>query len=163
MISREYSYRHQEHKARNGEIYALGVSGHSFFNNLDYYNHHSFIKYKSSLNKRKLPIERGRKLEKNEQMIRFVILSLQKTSGVNRNDGGIDKSLFREKFSQSISNVFKKELMVLKRLGLISESDSHIHLTYLGLLYSHETSLFFYLKRDRKKIRQFSRMAKIGT
>lgn len=154
ISSWEYPYRQQEHKAKSSEIYALGVSGHSFINNVDFHNCRSLPNYYQILEKGRLPIERGRKLNIKEQMIRFVVMGLQKTSGINREKGGVDKALFQRMFGLSVNEIFKKELEVLKNIGLISESGRYIHLTYLGLLYPQETSLFFYLKKDKKKISQ---------
>lgn len=154
IISWKYPYAHQEHKAKNGEIYALGVTGHSFFHNCDYHNQSSFAKYKSLLEENRLPVERGRYLDKKERMTRFIIYGLQKTSGLNRENGGIDKVAFKEHFGVSIEDAFKEKLEKLKELGLILNSSRCIRLSYKGLLYPVETSLFFYFKKDRKRIAQ---------
>lgn len=152
ISSHRYGHRHQEYKARNGEIYAVGVAGHSFVNNVVYFHYRSMPHYYKALEENRLPIDRGRKLELKEQMIRFIVLSLLKTSGINRKDGGVDKVLFQKRYGSSVNEMFKKEIVVLKKLRLISESDRYISLSHRGLLYPQDTILFFYLKQDREKV-----------
>lgn len=152
ISSCKYPYAHQEHKARNGEILALGITGHSFFHNCDYHNQPSFEQYKNLLGKKILPIERGRYLNKKEQMIRFIIYGLQKTSGLNRENGGLDKVAFRKCFGVFPEEVFKDKFKKLENFGLLLNTKRYIRLSYKGLLYPAETSLFFYLEKDKKKI-----------
>lgn len=128
------------------------MSGRSFINNVEFRHYRSLSRYYRALEKGKFPAERARRLNKKERMIKFFILSLQKTSGINRRDGGVDKALFRRMFGESLADVFKTEMEYLKDAGLIAESRNRVFLTYRGLLYSQETVLFFYLKRDRNKI-----------
>lgn len=151
ISSWQYPYAQQEHKARNGPIHALGVTGHSFLSNCEYYNYYSMANYKKALSQGRLPIKRGRYLDKQERMIRFVVYSLQKTSGINRQAGGVDKNLFRNKFGAGIKEVFRKQLDKVKSLGLIEDTGDYIRLSYKGLLYPVETSMFFYLDKDRRR------------
>jgi len=72
------------------------------------------------------PLERARKLDKKEQMIKFFILSIQKSSGINRAEGGVDKALFLRLCGLSANEIFRKELAVLKNLGLISEAGKRV-------------------------------------
>jgi len=152
ITSWNHPYAHQEHKARNGEIHALGITGHSFFNNCDYHNHWSIENYKRALDNNQLPVKKGRYLNKKEQMIRFIVYGLQKTSGLNREDGGVNRAIFKERFGISIEDAFRDTLEELEKLGLILNSADYLRLSYKGLLYSAETSLFFYLTKDREKI-----------
>jgi len=156
ILSWKYPYAHQEHKAKNGEIYALGVTGHSFVGRCDYFNQSTLTRYKSLLAQNKLPIERGRCLSKKELMIRFAIYGLQKTSGLNRKNGGIDKSAFKKRFGITLERAFKGNLDKLERLGLISNSKGHVKLSYKGLLHPVETSLLFYAKKDRAIVDRLS-------
>ena len=152
ISSRRYSFRQQEFKAKNGENYGFGASARSFINNVEFRKRPSLLHYYQALEQDKFPVVRGRRLDRKEQMIKFFIGSLEKTSGINRKEGGVDKTLFQRMFGLSVNEAFKEELTILKNLGLISESDCYIHFTYLGLLYPTETSLLFYLKKDRDKI-----------
>lgn len=152
ISSQEYTYKHQEHKAKNGEICAFGVSGHSYFRNYDYHNQRSLVKYVNLLKKGRLPVEKGQYLNRNEQMTRFIVYGLQKTSGLNRRFGGADKNLFKKLFKISLNYVFKDELRRLDKLGLILNLKRHVSLSYKGLLYPVETALFFYSKKDKRRI-----------
>ncbi|MBU1862435.1 MAG: coproporphyrinogen III oxidase family protein [Candidatus Omnitrophica bacterium] len=156
IVSWKFPYAHQEFKAINGEVYALGVTGHSFLNNCDYHNHHSLKNYQKSLEQNILPIKCGRALNKKEVMVRYIIYGLQKTSGINRRYSGVNKKVFQERFGVSIDYEFHKELKHLKQLKLLVDTTDTIRLSYQGLLYATETSLFFYSEEDRKKINRLN-------
>lgn len=153
--SLRYPFKQQEHKSKCGEIQAFGATGHSFVNNVEYHNHHTLKGYENMLLNNVLPVERGRYLNRKEQMIRFVIYNLQKRAGVNRKDAGIDKDFFTKRFSVPLESEFSSQLRKLLDLGLIKDTGRHIHLTYLGILYHTEVCQFFYLKKDMKMIAGF--------
>lgn len=157
ITSWKYSYAHQEHKARNGEIYALGVTGHSFFNDCDFHNVASFSRYKDSLDENRLPVWRGRYLNKKERMIRFIIYGLQKTCGVNRARGGVDKITFKRKFGVCCNDAFKDPLKRLENLRLVTHAGCRLNLSYQGMLLPDMAILFFYLKKDQKAISRMTR------
>lgn len=161
ISSWKYFFRQQEYKANNGEVCGVGISGRSFINNVESRNHRSLTRYYQMLEDGIFPFERARKLDKKEQMIKFFILSIQKSSGANRKEGGVDKALFQKMFGLSVNEVFGREIAVLKRPGLILESGQRISLTYLGLLYPTEASILFYLKPDIKKISRVNKKARI--
>lgn len=150
--SLKYQFEQQEHKSKSGQIHAFGVTGHSFLNNVEYHNHHTLKGYGDALLNNIIPIEKGRYLNRKEQMIRFVIYNLQKRAGANRKDAGIDKYIFAKRFGVSLESVFSGKLRKLLELGLIKDTGRYIRLSYLGILYHTEACQFFYLKKDTEEI-----------
>jgi|GEM_PF-1548533 len=154
--SLKYPFKQQEHKSKCGEIQALGVTGHSFVNNVEYHNHHTLKGYENMLLNDIIPVEKGRFLISKEQMIRFVIYNLQKRAGINRKDAGIDKDAFARRFGVSLESEFSGKLRKLLDLGLIKDTGRYARLTYLGLLYHTEVCQLFYLKKDIEEIAKIS-------
>ncbi|MBU1147918.1 MAG: radical SAM protein [Candidatus Omnitrophica bacterium] len=156
IASWKFPYAQQEFKAINSEVCALGVTGHSFLNCCDYHNYYSLENYQKFLDRGIAPIKCGRSLSKKEIMIRYIVYGLQKTSGINRQYGGVNKKLFQENFSISIDYEFQEELKRLSKWGLLINTEDTIRLSYKGLLHPTQTSIFFYLEKDREKINQLN-------
>lgn len=149
----EKQYQHQEHKSQNKEIYALGISGHSYVNYCDFHNTQDIKEYIQMLYNKKLPISIGKILiSQKDKMRRDIIFGLQKRSGITDGDRGFDKKKFYENYHISASDIFKKELERLSDIGLIKEDDRFINLTYQGMIYPTEACRFFYKEEDKKAL-----------
>lgn len=157
ISSWDYPYVQQEHKALNGAIHAFGITGHSFYNGCEYHNTDSFMQYFEHLDKGILPVSKGRILDKKEMMTRFIIYSLQKTSGVNRKGGGLSLGEFEKRFSICAYDEFGATFEKLIKANLLRNNGEEISLTYQGLLYPVETCKEFYSSSDKKILDELSR------
>ena len=70
-------------------------------------------------------------------MRRTLIFGL-KTSGINREDSGLDKKMFEERFGITVESFFGVELERLRKLGLIKDDGNFIKLSLTGLVLSEE-------------------------
>jgi oxygen-independent coproporphyrinogen-3 oxidase len=156
-------FKQQEHKWHlDSELLGLGASAYSWFNGRAYRNVGKFGKsirqdietYMQMVENGQLPIESGEIITAIEQMSRFAVLAI-KTSGINREDGGIDKKLFYERFGVHVHDVFGEVLERLKGDELIEETDNFIRLTLGGLIIAEEVATMFYsddVKRTLKEL-----------
>lgn len=133
-----FEFKDQENKwKRQSELLGLGPSAYSFNRGIVYHNLRSFYDYERLTNNKILPVWIGKKVSTKELMRRILIFGL-KTSGINRQDGGLDKRLFEERFGISPEVVFGTELNRLKGLGLIKDDKNFVKLTLTGLVLSEE-------------------------
>jgi oxygen-independent coproporphyrinogen-3 oxidase len=155
-------FKQQEHKWHFGsELLGLGVSAYSWFNGYSYRNIGRFgmgivqsvEDYMKRIESGWLAIESGEKISLKEQMHRFAVLAI-KTSGINREDAGIDKRLFFERFGVPIQAVFGETLEDLKKKGLIEETDNFIRLTLRGLIVAEEVATMFYSEDVKRRLRE---------
>lgn len=144
ITSPKYIYRQQIHKWKKmGEQIALGVSSYSYFNNYQYRNYNDLKDYINIIQSNRLPIERGQRLSKIEQMRRFMIFGIK---------AGINKKEFKNKFGVDLEEVFYKTLNRLERLELINNNRNSVNLTYKGYLFADEVSKDFFSQRIKKKL-----------
>jgi oxygen-independent coproporphyrinogen-3 oxidase len=129
-------YDQQIHKwEENGELLALGVSGYSYINNWQYYNSDSLNEYLEAIEKNNLPIWKGiNLLTKEEQATRNMILGIRCT---------INKLEFKMRHGFKPEEKFGDKLKKLENLGLISNSEREIKLTYTGRLFAEEVARYF--------------------
>ena len=131
-------FEQQENKWKVGkELIGLGASGYSFFNGFVYYNARSIKDYSKLVQEGKLPVWLGKEVSAKELMRRTLIFGL-KTSGINREDSGLDKKMFEERFGITVESFFGVELERLRKLGLIKDDGNFIKLSLTGLVLSEE-------------------------
>lgn len=155
-------FKQQEHKWHIGsELLGLGVSAYSWFNGYAYRNigkygkgmRNSLEDYMQRIETGHLAIESGEKLNVEEQMSRFAVFGI-KTSGINRQDSGIDKRLFYKRFGIQIQDVFDEVLENLKNDRLIEETDNFVRLTLPGLIVAEEVATMFYSKYVKIRLKE---------
>jgi coproporphyrinogen III oxidase-like Fe-S oxidoreductase len=110
-------------------------------------------RYRRAVDSGRLPIWIGKKLGREEQMARLMILGLKK--------GVVDIGLFYSRFGEHPETIYPKKIRKLKDLGLVvNTTDEHekidefgyLALTPLGDLYSEEVARQFYTEETRKAI-----------
>ncbi|MCX6803152.1 MAG: radical SAM family heme chaperone HemW [Candidatus Diapherotrites archaeon] len=115
---------------------SFGVSAYSYVNNIQYCNAMNLTEYYSFIEKGKIPVCRGEKLSKEEQLNRKFVFGL-KTK--------IDKGLIGKEV-EKVSCEIKSKMDEYKRLGLIEEDEKYIKLSLKGILLAEEVCSGFYSK-----------------
>ena len=147
-----HTFVQQENKWKRGdELVGLGASAYSFFEGFVYYNVRSIERYAELVEEGKLPIWIGEKVPIRDLMRRNLIFGL-KTSGINRDDGGLNKRIFKNGFGISPNLVFNDELERLKELELIEEKGDFIRLTLKGLVLSEEVCRELYSQEIKTQL-----------
>jgi len=135
------------------EVLGLGVSTYQFMNNTQYHNLFDMQEYRARVLGGELPIWVGKKLEKEEQMTRFMVLGMK--------NGFVDVATFFSKFNSHPESIYPHTIQRLKDLGLIIDTtDEHeivdelrrIELTNLGSLFSEEVAIQFFTDATRRAI-----------
>jgi len=127
----------------NEECVGFGASARSYFYGWDYNNPHSLPEYLDHIDKLGLAAEKGKRLNKKEQMTREIVLGI-KRSGVNLDKPGIDKQDFSFKYHADIDYIFNKTIKKLEKLGLIENTKERLNLTEKGMLFPDEVAFQFY-------------------
>ncbi|MDP6671187.1 MAG: radical SAM family heme chaperone HemW [archaeon] len=131
-----------ENQWSNGEFLGLGASSCSFLNKWDFNNWYPVQNYVKKVEENGFPTAIGKRISKEEEMIRMLALGMKK-SGVNRKDNGVNKADFEKKFGVKIEASFGTEILKLKKLDLLKESGSHLGLSSIGLLFFDEVARIF--------------------
>ncbi len=128
-----------ENQWNNNEFLGFGASSCSYFNEWDYNNVFPTAEYVEMVNETGFACAVGKKLSKQEQMIRHAALGL-------KNCAGIDKNQFRQKFSKSFEEEFGKVVELLEELGLVENTERNIKLSRKGILFYDSVSRKFFPK-----------------
>lgn len=135
-----------ENQWSNGEFLGLGASSCSFLNKWDFNNWFPVENYVEKVEENGFSAAVGKKISKQEEMIRMLALGMKK-SGVNREDNGVNKADFEKKFDAGIEEVFGQEVSKLRELELLKESNGHLGLSTKGLLFFDEVGRVFASKK----------------
>jgi oxygen-independent coproporphyrinogen-3 oxidase len=134
-----------EQQWSNGSFLGIGQSSCSFIAGWDYNNAFPLKKYCAAVEQNKISAAVGKKLSAKEEMIRFAALGLKKC-GINREQGGINKKLFKEKFGLEIEEAFKGEIQKLQALELIEKKGNVLGLSKKGFFFHDEIAKQFFEK-----------------
>ncbi len=134
-----------EQQWSNGSFIGFGQSSCSFIAKWDFNNAFPLKRYCEAVVGNGISAAMGKKLSKKEEMIRFAALGLKK-SGINREHGGLNKKLFRQKFGLEIEEAFKGEIKKLRALELIENNANFLRLSKKGLFFHDETAKQFFEK-----------------
>ena len=99
----------------------------------------SLEKYYFYLDKRELPIDRGKIRTKDDENRREIVMPLK-----NR---GVSKAKYERRSGVSINEVFGKKIERLRNFGLLEEDDEKVILTDKGELFCNEVAMQFYHPR----------------
>jgi oxygen-independent coproporphyrinogen-3 oxidase len=136
-------YRQQIHKWSDlGEQIALGVSGYSFINDIQYFNYRTVPQYLEKIKNGELPIWKGIKLSKDDLMRRLILFGLKT---------GLSKNLFESKFGKNPKSIFKDTWTKLENLGLIEDGEL-IQLSYKGKLFADEIAKEFFSDKIKESL-----------
>lgn len=122
------------------ERLAFGAGAVSYIHGYIYANIHSLEGYIQFLEDGRFPVLMGKKLTKEEEMSRYMVLGLKCIS--------VSKQKFKELYNVEIEDVYGDVLKKLENLGLVSIDDSHIKLTEKGTIYVDNVSKAFYTQNN---------------
>lgn len=120
---------------RKPQLLPLGVATYGFVNNVQYYNVPSIQEYIISIERGKLPLWKGKRLDNQEIMARTTLFGIK--------TGGIDKREFHKFFGIDFDNKYENLIGQLQKLGLIKNTDEYISLTEKGILLNEEIAMLF--------------------
>lgn len=146
-ILREHGYRenlrrvfsrerqHYSHYAHNQccELYdevGFGLTAFSSLRDRFVLNTQSFAEYYEKIEAGKLPLNRGLKRNREQQLRWSIILPLK-----NRD---VWKPRFQERTGESLNDVFRPKIEALKEHGLVTETEDVLALTPMGCFFADE-------------------------
>lgn len=133
---KRHNFIYQDHLWRGGDMIGMGVASFSYFAGVHYQNTVTLDSYKSLVRQGQLPFERAFALSEHDKLVREFILQLK--------CGEVSVERFRNRFSFDLTQLFAHELGELASEGLLTFSESSVHLTRAGLLRVDGLSPRFY-------------------
>ncbi|RME83992.1 MAG: oxygen-independent coproporphyrinogen III oxidase [Planctomycetota bacterium] len=135
---------------RGAEIYGFGITSISQLQNAYIQNVKLIPPYQGKLEKGKLPVALGRRLTKDDQIRRYVIIELMCNSLVQKRD-------VENRFGISFDSYFAKDLPKLEEFikdGLVQERKDSILVTEAGRLVIRNIAMCFdaYLKNNQENM-----------
>ncbi len=145
FVKRGKEMQFLENQWNSGKFIGIGASSCSFASGWDYNNTFPLHRYLHAIEERGIAAALGKRLSREEEMKRFVALGLKK-SGLNRENSGVGKKEFIDKFGVGINEMFEGVIEKLKEIGLIEENKNRIELSYNGLFFHDEVAREFMQK-----------------
>lgn len=140
LPGKECIYEKDYWHAPTPEMLAFGAGAISYIHGYIYANIHSLNGYRRYLEEGHFPILMGKKLTKEEEMSRFMVLGLKCIS--------VSKQKFKELYNVEIEDVFGDALKKLGNLGLVSVDELSVKLTEKGKIYVDNVSKAFYTRNN---------------
>lgn len=122
----------------NEHYYGFGAGASGYLGDVRYRNYGPIQHYLRPLREDKLPILETEQLTRKNQIEEEMFLGLRKLDGVS-------KERFKEKFQQTIDQIYGPVLEKLKTEGLLTESEKYFSLTEKGLYIGNEVFESFLL------------------
>ncbi len=150
-----YSYDQGEQISKNFySVLGLGPGAISYARGkARYRNFSTYEKYQRNIGKKLLPIEKGFYLSAEDEMRNFLILNLLQR-------GALEKSQFKDVFSEDIDKVFASGLSNLKRRGIISFSKGKYYLNDRENGFFHLRKEFYGSELLKKMEQKYSKAAR---
>jgi len=149
VLQDEYIYRYLRSKWRGpAEVVGIGVSAYSFVNNCMYMNCRALDEYYSRVRVGQLPILIGKKLSRQQEMAKAVVL------GIKVLPDGVDKKGFMQRFGVSVESVYGQTLARLEAAGVVDSTSEHLRLTRDGLLFADEVCVALYAEEDKEALKE---------
>lgn len=120
----------------------LGPGAYGFVNNHIYCNIHTTKEYYATVDNGTLPVVAGKKLNREDEMSRFMVLGMKCIS--------VKKKDFIDEFGIKIEEVFGEQIEKLKSWGLVEVTEHEIRCTDKGRLYVDNISKAFYNEENYK-------------
>jgi len=134
-----YEYRHWA--APQIEYVGLGPAAFSYAAGAIYCNDPRPEAYARKVEEGVLPVVSGRRLDRSDEMSRYMVLGVKCLS--------VGKGPFREIFGVEMEDVFGDQIDSLSGMGLIEHDSTALRLTELGRYYVDNVSEAFYGDRTR--------------
>lgn len=108
----------------------LGAAAHSYLGGVRYENTKDIEAYIEAIEQGKSPRTQEEPATREIQMEEFAFLAL-------RTARGIDKAAFAQKFGVPLADIYADVIGRMKQKGLLEETETHVHLTALGMKYGN--------------------------
>ncbi|CAM3944295.1 radical SAM family heme chaperone HemW [Lederbergia lenta] len=122
----------------NEEYFGFGAGAHGYINKKRYSNAGPIKKYMDPLKDGELPIFEENQVTKKEMMEEEMFLGLRKTVGV-------ELEHFKEKYGESLLDVFKSSISEMERRELLIKEEGYLRLTEKGRFLGNEVFQSFLL------------------
>ena len=119
----------------------MGVAAFSHVQGVHFQNEHEFDTYRARVDEGKLPIYRALEPDREERLIREMVLQLKL--------GYLSKSYFAGKFGVDIERRFAEQFAPLQEAGYLSSDDDMLKLNRQGLLRVDALLGDFFLPKHR--------------
>ena len=108
----------------------LGAAAHSYLDGVRYENTKDIQAYIAAIEQKTSPRTQEEPATREIQMEEFAFLAL-------RTARGIDKATFAQKFGVPLADIYADVIGRMKQKGLLEETETHVHLTALGMKYGN--------------------------
>ncbi|WP_374721705.1 radical SAM family heme chaperone HemW [Peribacillus tepidiphilus] len=131
FAKKDFESKHNLTYWNNEEYYGFGAGAHGYVNGMRVANYGPLKKYMEPISLGNLPYIEKHKVSDMERMEEEIFLGLRKTSGV-------ELAAFEKKFGQSLTELFKEQMIDLTKRGLITIDNGSLKLTHKGKLLGNE-------------------------
>jgi oxygen-independent coproporphyrinogen-3 oxidase len=138
---RHRRFTYTEEQYRGADLIGLGLSSFSYIDGVHFQNTTSLNDYFEAISQSRLPVVRGCRLSREEQMVREFVLQLKL--------GSASRRYFEGKFGIDPVTRFSDALCELASSGWLTWNDAEIRLTTSGLVRVDRLLPAFYLKQHR--------------
>jgi oxygen-independent coproporphyrinogen-3 oxidase len=139
--TRHPHFAYAEQQYHGADLIGLGLSSFSYVAGIHYQNTTSAEEYAAAVDASLLPIARSYRLDREEQMVRELVLQLKL--------GHVNRPYFRRKFGVDPLVRFARPIEACAERGWMQWSDGWIELTREGLVRADRLLPAFYLARHR--------------
>jgi len=143
----DFHYKHQENEVKRTEeiqLLSFGSGVFTYLNHFQFYNYPNMQKYCEMIEKDKLPIWRGLRLNKEERLARTMVLGIK--------SGAVNIGELEERFDKGLIEKYNPLINNLKGLGLLEIENGSIRLSEKGMLFADEVAVQFITKSIRNKL-----------
>ena len=122
----DYRSRHNRKYWNFAPYLGFGPAAHCFLDNRRWWNLRSLLQYLNAVESGLSPIAETESLNRDQQIIEYVYLSLRQTDG-------IDTDGFKKRFGEDFNGKNENDLAILTTEGLVEQADRKIRATSLGM------------------------------
>lgn len=128
--------RHNINYWKCGEYFGFGAGAHSYYQGKRYRNYLGIEKYIHSVSKNKLPITDVKKINANEAIFEYIMLSLRMIKGIDINE-------FSQRFGIDFEEAYESQINKLKKQKLLQKAEQNYCLTQRGLDLANQVMIEF--------------------
>ncbi|MFB3040593.1 MAG: coproporphyrinogen-III oxidase family protein, partial [Candidatus Poribacteria bacterium] len=135
-------FLYQDSQYQGADLIGIGASSFSYFRGAHYQNLTSLKSYLEQVQAGRLPIERAYFLNREERLVRELVLQLKL--------GSVTRGYFQEKFNTDIFERFSEAIANFEPRGLLYRNGEKLSLTREGLLQADHILSAFYLPEHQE-------------
>ncbi|WP_145331593.1 coproporphyrinogen-III oxidase family protein [Paenibacillus xylanexedens] len=136
VTSPKYIHKHRQNVQYGAEMLGIGLSSHSYFLDSMFQNTADMNEYVEKISKGELPISRSYKLSKQDQITRYIVMSLKNLT--------LSREHFIENFGLDITSVLPAKIEELTSQGLIHLDEKQLYIDPEYYDFADDVARFFY-------------------